>query len=254
MPRINSGDEVLKELNTVGGSGLQIARLVTSSPFSQALTANLARAASTATVAATTNATNGDPIFITGDGGTELNQINGAPAVSMPLKYKAEFAQTLGQAFLKEAVLAALGHIHPDTAITFRGSRDLVPVISALARTPIKYVQAGVADLSVSFDLILWNNMNLAFMFGADESTEQGTGVFASDPYQIGIGLASLGAYTGLQTVRAQGTFVDGRSFMLDFNDAVIRPSGEVRIGGRPDQFRVPITLGCTSIVQRIGT
>jgi hypothetical protein len=249
MPRLNTGDEVMKELTS--GTGLQIARQLVTSPFSQAITAPLARGAATATVAATTNATLADPVFISGDGGTELNAL-GTPNVTMPLKYKAEFAQSTG-AMIREATIAALGHISPETGITFRGARDLVPIISALARAPIKYVQAGVADLSVSFDLILWNNSNLAFLFGQDESLELGTGVMASDPYQIGVGLASIGNYTGLQAIRANGTFVDGRQYMVDFCDAVVRVNGEVRLGGRPDQFRVPVTLGFTNLVQRIG-
>lgn len=247
MPRTNDGTEVLQQLNS-----LQIFRLLGTSPFVQAITAPLARAATTATVAATTNATTGDPVFITGDGGTELNAL-GVPATTMPLKYKAEFAQSTG-AMIKEAVAAALGHIDLDTAMTFRGSRDLVPIISALARSPIKYVPAGVADLSLSFNLVLWNNPNLALMFGQDESQEQGTGVLATDPYQIGIGLQSIGNYVGLQTIRASGSFTDGRTCQVDFNDVVVRVNGEVRLGGRPDQFKVPITMGFTSMIQRIGT
>jgi hypothetical protein len=242
MPRQNTGQELYKFLTNLSKF------MVQSGGGDTTTSASLAVGASTVTTAAITNFTNGDPVCIDGDGGTELNAINGTVATSEPLKYKSAFAQSSGARFV-EMVEKPLGHID-ENGITFGVQQQLNPVVSAISRVPIGYLVGGPGEMSLSVALRGFNNLNFQTMYGLDEA-ETGTGTSA-DPYQAAIGLVNLGSH-GLLCFRASGTLYDGRTVTQDFCGAKVEVNGSIQIGSsRPPV--IPLVIKYTNIIQRIWT
>src|SRR3982751_3789973 len=103
MARKNDATELYRRITSI-----DLYRVATGTIGDTTLSSNLATGASVVPVTAITNFANGDPVFIIGDGGLELNQINGTTNVSMPVKYKTLLAQTSGARFV-EAVQVPLG-------------------------------------------------------------------------------------------------------------------------------------------------
>lgn len=240
MPRLNSGQELFRYLTS-----LKKYVPATVTPGSTTLSADAAADLSLLPFTALTNFEDGDFALVKGTT-MELVQIDGTPALSMPILQPTAFAHEAGAAVIEMAE-ADLGHID-ENGITPAGTFALTPVKSAVARTAIAYYAADPAELSVTFNLRGWNNLNLAFAFGAPDA-EAGSGT-AADPYTVGIGAANVGTLTDL-CLRAYGTRFDGATVQVDFFDCRVEVGVSTPVGGTAPAI-LPVTLKCVSLVQRI--
>lgn len=242
MPRTNDFNELFRKLDS-----LQVFRQV-SGGGSTSLAAALASAAAVANLAATTSFASGDPVFIIGSGGTELNAITGVtPTTAVPLLYKANFAQASGASFV-EAVATSLGHIE-EGGIVLNASQPMSPINSAFDALPLTYIY-GYGELEATFGLLGLNGLNLQTALAIPES-EQGAGT-AGDPYQVGLSGATMGTQ-GIQCFRAMGSRHDGKTVMLDFNNAKISMNGGVNMN-RTAPAVIPCTIKFTTAVLRVYT
>ncbi len=239
MPRLNNGLEVLK-----GISKVEAFSIVSATPGDTVTTADLAKGGATIGVSAITNFSAADPVFIIGDGGVELNKI-GTPNLTMPLAWKAAIAQTAGARFV-EAVARNLGHVDAN-GVQYGASVQLTPIDAATSVTPIGY-QRGLGELTASMGLRGWNNLNMQFAHGVDES-ESGAGS-AADPYQIIIGGTDLGTHA-TQCLRVTGYRYDSKTVTLDFNNITIEVQLRTNIGGNQPAV-LPVSLKFDTLVQRI--
>jgi hypothetical protein len=241
MPRLNDNTQIFKSVST-----LDVYRLATVTPGSTVTTAALAVSASVCSVSATTSFASADPVFIIGDGGVELNAC-GAPAVAMPLQYKAAFAQSAGAQFV-EAVKTPLGYLSED-GVSFSPSQSLNAILSANSATPLNYI-SGIAELSVSFGLLAFSGLNLQTILGITES-EIGAGT-PTDPYQVSVGGASIGTQ-GVQCFRLTGLLHSLQNFHMDFLNARVEVSGQTTMN-RSGPAIYPCTIKFTSMVKRQWT
>lgn len=242
MPRLNDGTQLFKSIST-----LDVYRLATATPGDTITTAAVSVGASTVSVSATTSFASLDPVFIIGDGGVELNEIGGAPALAMPVKYKTAFAQSTGARFV-EALKTTLGYLSEEGA-SFSPSQSLSAILSANSATPLNYI-SGIAELSVSFGLLAFTGLNLQTMLGITEA-ETGTGVTA-DPYQYVVGGANIGTQ-GTQCFRLTGVLHSLQNFHMDFLNARVEVGGQVTMNrGAPAIY--PVTIKFTSMVKRQWT
>jgi hypothetical protein len=211
-------------------------------------TSALARLAATIPVAAITNFLDLDSIVIQGDGGTELNSINGAPAGSniVPARPIA-LVQSSGAA-VKEMVASPAGHIAENSA-RFGGSASVVPIPAATSATPIGYFNVPGA-LSFNFGVLGFDHRSLAFVFGKEED-ESGVGT-AADPYQSVIGQSTVGIHN-LLCFRARGVRKDGKIIEVDFCDVTLAVNADVNISGKQVN---PLAVGgnCTTTIVRWWT
>lgn len=241
MPRLNDGTQLFKSIST-----LEAYRLATATPGDTITTASLAAGASSVSVSATTSFASADPVFIIGDGGVELNAC-GTPALAMPLKYKAAFAQSAGARFV-EAISVGLGYLSEEGA-SFSPSQSLSAILSANSATPLNYI-SGIAELSVSFGLLAFTGLNLHTMLGITEA-ETGAGTSA-DPYQYVVGGANIGTQ-GTQCFRLTGVLHSLQNFHMDFLNARVEVGGQVTMNrGAPAVY--PVTIKFTSMVKRQWT
>lgn len=240
MPRLNSGQEIFKELTSLSKYIIQ-----PTTPGDELTTVAVAVGDSTVTVAGTTNFADLEPVFIIGDGGTELNAIAGSPVAAMPVLYKTAFAQSIGARFV-EALEIPLGHID-EAGVTYGATRPLTPVESAVSRLPIAFIAQG-ADMVAGFNLLGYNNLNLQEALGMTEN-ETGAGTLA-DPYQVGIGRLDIGNQ-GVQCYRALGVRKDLSTVQVDFLNATVEVSLNSALGANtPATYAVSIKF--TELVQRI--
>lgn len=241
MPRLNNASELFKFLDSV-----DVFRIATGTFGDTVTTSALARAAATVPVSAITNFSSLDPLFIVGDGGTELNSINGTPSgLNIVPLHPITIAQSSG-ARVVEAVRSALGHVAEDGA-TFGGSMSSTPINAATSRVALAYF-AGPAELTWSFTLLGHNNQNLLAAFGATE-TETGAGTSA-DPHTALIDGLSVGTQ-GTQCFRLKGRRNDGKSVWVDLNDAIVDVNASVNMGASTPSG-MALAGKCTSIIQRI--
>lgn len=240
MPRKNDGTELLKRLDT-----LQVFRQV-SGGGNTTLAATLTAGATAVNLTASTSFTANDPIFLQGAGGFELNAITATtPTTAVPLLYKAAFGQPAGARVI-EAVASNLAHITED-GLSWSASANLTDVFSALQSGAIARI-FGQGTQEVGFSLLGFNGLNLQTWLGMPEA-ETGAGSSA-DPYQVALGGSTMGTQ-GLQCIRATGTRFDGSTVQLDFNDAVLIPSGAVTMN-RSAAAALPCTLRFSDAVVRI--
>jgi len=241
MPRQNDNTELFRYL-----TDLSVYRIVSAggdTTGSASLTVGMA----TCSIASTATFTTSDPVFINGSGGAELNEISGAVALAMPLRYKVAIAQNAGFTF-KEAVRAQLGELD-DAGPVFSGSQQLTAIFSAISRGAIQYIyQPGEAQ--IDFGLHGFNIQNLQTAFGITES-ETGAGTSA-DPYQ-GTLLGTQMGTQGFQCLRATGVRHDGKTVLLDCNNVKIIASGQINLSGK-DKAPIPCSAKFTSCVVRIYT
>ncbi|HET8777979.1 MAG TPA: hypothetical protein VFN76_10000 [Candidatus Limnocylindria bacterium] len=244
MPRLNNAQELFRYLNSVTKYTIQtgtIGDTTTSGP--------LAAGASTVPVTAITNFTSGDPAFLIGDGGVELISAIGTPATSMPItNQKIAIAQSTGARFV-EAVAIALGHVS-DAGATFGGTQQLTPVPAATSRSALTFLKQS-AELTFSFALLGYNNLNLLAAFGAPESGETGTGT-AADPHQALIGQSNIGTQS-TQCIRLMGDRIDGKTVQVDLLDVTIEVNVSAQIGtATPAGITIAGKMG--AVIQRIYT
>jgi hypothetical protein len=243
MPRALTGQDVWKSLNS-----LTLFKQVAAGGATT-LAAAVTAGATVGNFTATTNFTASDPLFIVGASGFELNAIGAAitPSTAVPLLYPTAMANPSGSQLL-EAVAAVLGHIDP-AGFSFGGTSPLVAINSALQHTPIAYIR-GMGELTANFNLLEFNALNLQLMFGQVED-EAGAGT-AANPYRAAILGGAIGGQ-GVQCLRATGTRMDGATILVDFNGALIEPTGQVALT-RGAQTMLPCALRFTSLVARIYT
>ena len=241
MPRLNDSTQLFKSIST-----LEVFRLATATPGDTITTAALAAAAPSVSVSATTSFASADPVFIIGDGGVELNAC-GTPALAMPLKYKAAFAQSTGARFV-EAIGVNLGYLS-EAGATFSPSQSLTAILSANSATPLNYI-TGSAELSATFELLAFSGLNLHTMLGITEA-ETGVGT-AADPYQYVVGGANIGTQ-GTQCFRLTGVLHSLQNFHLDFLNARIEVGGQMTFN-RSAPAVYPVTIKFTNMVKRQWT
>lgn len=241
MPRTLSSDELFKRITSIDAF-----TLATVSPGDTALTANAAAGATALTVALITNFATLEPFFLNGDGGFELNEVNGAPAGSViTARYPLGKAQSIG-CTVKEAVRAALGRIAQD-GLGYTPSFSQSPIFSADAGV-VGYFESDV-EMGISFGLLGLNGMNIAHVHGAPDSLEFGTGVLAT-PYQVHVGGTDVGTI-GPLAYRMKGTRYNGQAFHIDFLDARIEAAGEARFA-RNRELILPVAAKFTKLAWRI--
>lgn len=242
MPRLNSGLEVLKELKTLGVSAFDIQP---TTPGDTVTTAPVAAGATTVAVSAITNFTAADKVFMIGDGGVELLSI-GTPNVTMPVTQAVGIPQATGARFV-EAVERVLGHIE-SAGVEIGGAYSLNPVNSAVWRTPITYLAAGPAELTVAFSLFGVNTENFLRAFAATEQT-LGTGTSA-DPHRAVIDGTTIGTQ-GTQCIRVLGTRQDLKTVQVDFLNPTVEVAVQGVMGG-PSPFTLRMQLKPTAFLIRI--
>jgi hypothetical protein len=242
MPRQNSGQEVWKSL-----SALTAYRQVSAGGSTTAAAA-ITAGATAVNFTSGTSFTSGDPLIIAGSSGTELNAItNTTPTTAVPLLYPAAMANPSG-AQLLEAVAVDLGHLTQE-GVQFNPASPLAPFFSALGHMPIAYLR-GFGEFMATFALTGFNILNLQTMLGMTES-EGGAGT-AADPYRGAFIPGNIGSQ-GIQCLRATGVLMDGRTVLVDFNNAFIEPQGAIPLS-RGIPTPIPMQMRFTSVVARIYT
>jgi hypothetical protein len=238
MPRLNNGLEIFKGLTKVeafsivaGGGDTTVADPI-------------AIGDADADVAAITNFTALDPVFIIGDGGVELNKI-GTPATTMPFGYKVAVAQGAG-ARVVEVVARDLGHVE-ENGVQYGASLQLSPVDAATSATPLAYIR-GAGELNAKLSLRGFNNLNWQLIHGANEG-ESGAGS-AADPYQIAIGSQELGAH-GILCLRMTGYRFDLSIVTQDYLNCTVEVAVNSALGGRTPAV-LPLGVKFERMVQRI--
>ena len=239
MPRLNNGLEVLK-----GISKVELFSLASGTRGDTTSTSALAKGAALVALTAITNFTANDPVFIIGDGGLELNQI-GTPATNMPLKYKAAIAQGAG-ARVVEAVARNVGHID-NSGVQYSATVQLTPIDAATSVTPIAQ-QRGAGELTATFNLRGFNNLNFQLAHGVEEG-EDGTGTEA-DPHQVYVGGTELGTH-GLLCARVTGYRFDGKTVTQDYLNAIIEVNARTNFGGSTPAV-LPVSMKFDGVIQRI--
>jgi len=239
MPRLNNGQEIFRKLDK-----LEVFRAVATTPGDQTITSAVAVGASTVPVAAITNFTANDPVFLIGSGGLELNRI-GTPATTMPLLRKTGLAHLTG-ARLLEAIATDFGHID-ESGVVMSPSAALTAIPSALSALPVQYI-SGVGEIGFNFNLLGFNLLNLCTIFGIPEA-EQGAGT-SGDPWQVFVSGAAMGTQ-GTQVIRATGTRHDGLNIEVDFLDVRVEVQGSVTLN-RNAPAVLPFAGKCTALAMRI--
>jgi hypothetical protein len=238
MPRQNNGLEILKGISKVEAFS------IVPSGGDTVTEAAIALGAASVAVDDETDFTNGDPIFIIGDGGLELNKV-GVPNATMPLGFKAAVAQGVG-ARMVEVVARNLGHVD-ENGVSYNASLQLTAIDAATSATPLAYMR-GAGELSAQFNLRGFNNLNFQLAHGVDE-LEGGAGTSA-DPYQVSVGGTEIGTH-GLICLRVTGYRFDLKTVTRDFLNCTMEVAVREQLGGRTPGV-TPISVKFDRVVQRI--
>lgn len=222
MPRLNNNTELFKRI-----TGVEMFLLQTGTIFDQVTAGSTAKGASTITVPASTNATNGDPLFIIGANFVEINQISGTVALAMPIKYKTAALHPAGTRVV-EARSLPLGRIEVN-GFTITPSQSETTIEAADVDTPVQTIK-GALEISYSFGLLGFNAQNLLNAFGYDDN-ETGAGT-AGDPYQATIGDASATALS-IVGFRVTGIRYDGQTILADLTNCSVTPTGAIQLGAK---------------------
>jgi len=244
MPRQNDGTELFRKL-----TAFDLYRIASGTFGDTTTTAAILGDGTETTVAVTaiTNFANGDPVFISGSGGVELNAVNGTPATAMPVKFKPKLAQASGARFV-EAVKVPLGKV-AEGGVSISPSRSLTAIPSALDDFPIAYIE-GAVEVSFTVPLLGYNIPNWQLLIGYAEG-ETGTGT-AADPWQGVIGAVNQ-TLLGLQAFRLEGLRHDGKTVLVDLLDAKLETSGSVE-HNRTAPAQLSVTGRVTKMIIRVHT
>lgn len=242
MPRTNSGSELFQYLN-------KWYKFVIQSGTIGDTTTTAATVVGTAgvNVTASTNFTDGDFVMVDGDAGVEVMTLGTVATTPMPTTVPFLLASASG-AHMVEAARIDMGHI-AEGGIQYGGSQTLTEIKAATSRTAIAFFGESTT-LTLSAPLLGYNNLNLLAVFGATES-EDGSGT-ASDPYGAAITGDTVGTQ-GLHCYRAEGTLYDGRVVQIDFTGCTVEVNANITIGA-PNPDGLPLSVKCTSFIQRIWT
>jgi hypothetical protein len=239
MPRLNSAAELFAAV-----TGLELYLPTTGTFGSSTTSGNAAVAATSLSLGAYTNFADDDYVLISGDGGVELNQVDGTPAGSLPLEYKLGKAQTAGATVI-EMTKASLGKIEQG-GVTIGSSFTQTAIFSAQDTSAIGYFP-GEGEITFSFSLLGLNGPNIALSFGA-ESSEIGAGTTA-DPYITALSGSDIGALTEA-VIRLVGTRFDGDAFHIDLCDIKIEGGGQTQFG-RQSAGGIPVSGKATALYFR---
>lgn len=240
MARQNDNTELVKRLVSI-----EMVIPQTGTVFDQTTAGSTAKDSATITVPATTNATAGDPLFIIGSNGIEVNKINGAPVAAMPLTYKTAFLHPAGTRVL-EAQILPLGRVEVN-GFTLSPSQSETIIEAADIDTAVQTVK-GTLELSYSFSLLGFNAQNLLNALGYGDN-ESGTGTSA-DPRQstVGDGTASV---LGIVAFRLTLLRYDLKTVTMDFTNCSIAPQGTIQMGAKSGASSIPFQGKCSYIVRR---
>ncbi len=222
MPRLGNNGELFKRI-----TGVEMYLLQTGTIFDQVTAGSTAKSNATITVPATTNLTNGDPLFIVGANFTEINQINNTVALSIPLKYKTAAVHPAGTRVV-EARSLPLGRVEVN-GFSITSSVSETTIEAADVDTAVQSIK-GATEISFTFGLLGFNAQNLVNSFGYDDN-ETGTGT-AADPYQATVGDATA---TQLSVVgfRITGLRYDGQNIITDLTNCSVTPTGTIQLGAK---------------------
>lgn len=240
MPRQNNGLEILKGL-----SKIELFSLATGTIGDTTTSEAIALLAADVDVAAITNFTANDPVFIIGDGGLELNAIGTPATTPMPLKFKAALAQSSG-ARLVEAVARNIGHV-TEAGVQYSANLVLTPINAATSVTALAY-QRGQGELRANWALRGFNNLNWQTIHGQEEG-ESGAGT-AADPHQVIVSGQTLGTH-GLLCARIHTYRFDGKIVTQDYLNCTIEVQATVNLGGTTPA-ELPMAVRFDAMVQRI--
>lgn len=218
--------------------------LETTTPGNTVTTADADEGDADLTTAAITNFSTGDPLFIDGSGGLELNAAEGAPSGNtITLLYKVKYPQLTG-ATVREAKKVALGHLG-ENGVTYTPSRPATAVNSATSDTVAFYIE-GNLELGITFDLLGFNGPNILLQAGVDDN-ETGAGS-AADPWTVAIGPST--AKIGVAAFRMSGRSANTDAFLLDFLNARFDASGSTQFNRR-QAAPVQCSIKCTGLIMR---
>jgi hypothetical protein len=207
MTRLNRKTEIFDRLTKV-----ELIREKTGTHGNTTLSAGVAAGASSLSVGAITNFSDLDYLIVDTGEFMEVNQVNGAPAMTtITLKTPLVYAHTISQQ-VKEADLIDLGHIEAG-GIQFALGGQFIEINSAIRRLTLAY-SAGYTSMSATLQLMGFNAENLALALGMPETAITGTGT-VSDPWTLLMGADSLDTVVD-QGIRLTGARKDGGMVQLD--------------------------------------
>jgi hypothetical protein len=174
-------------------------------------TAGGTKGATTIAVVAITNFTDGDIVRIGVRDTLEINQIEGAPNTTMPLRFPLMYDHVAGEEFTEQQA-NDLGHVHDDGVnITFSGDHN--PVMAVTKRLATAYL-TGHAEIQAEFSLLGFAEENIAVAIGQPEGDVAGSGTTAS-PYTIAVTADDFNTENDLSW-RFNGVRKDGGIVILD--------------------------------------
>ena len=206
MPRLNHKGEYWSHLDLA-----EIIRDEVSTPGDTTVDAAASQGATTIDVVAATNFTDGDLVRIGVRDRLEINQIEGAPATTMPLRFPLAYAHAIGEEF-KENVASDMGNV-ADAGVRVTFSGDHNPVTAATKRLTTAYL-TGHAELMAEFELLGMALENIAVAVGMPESAVLGSGTTAA-PYTLAITADDFNTENDLSW-RFTGARKDGAIVLVD--------------------------------------
>jgi hypothetical protein len=206
MARLNHKGEYWSHLDQVA-----ILRDQPTTPGSTTVDAIAAVGATTIDVVAITNFTDGDIVRIGVRDKLEINQIEGAPNTTMPLRFPLMYARAIGEVFV-EQLAYDLGHVGDDgVSIDFSGDHNAVN--AATKRLVVAYL-TGHAEITAEFQLQGMAEENFAVSVGMPEAAVVGSGTEAA-PTTLAITADAFNTENDL-SFRFTGARKDGSVVLLD--------------------------------------
>jgi len=133
--------------------------------------------ATTIEVASAANFTDGDVIRINVRDRLEINQIEGAPATTMPLRFPLMYNHAIGAQVIEQEAFDLGNILDAGARVTFSGDHN--PVNAATKRLVTAYL-TGHAEIMAEFELLGFALENLAVAVGMAESNVGGSGTSAA--------------------------------------------------------------------------
>lgn len=223
-------------------------QIVATTPGDTTVATATTRSATVVTIAATTNFTSADPVFLIGSGGFELISAIGALSTAMPISnQKIHFIHPVGTRFV-EAVAYPLGKIAKGTA-KLTGAKPVTSIFTDVDDSAVGFID-GTKELGAAFGLYEMTAEALQVAFGdAEDIIGAGTN---ADPFQGAVGdpnaLASLSAIA----FRATGLLQGGRVFEVDFLNARMEVNIDSPLDGRDAPPVLQCGVKCAQILWRI--
>ena len=240
MPRLNHKGEMWSHLDQV-----DIIRDQPSTPGSTTVDTIASAGDTTIGVAAITNFTDGDLVRIGVRDTLEINQIEGAPNTTMPLRFPLMYAHAVGDVFV-EQLASDLGNI-ADAGVRISFSGDHNPVTAATKRLTTAYL-TGHAEIMAEFELLGYALENWAVALGMPESSVVGSGSSAA-PYTIPITADDFNTENDL-SYRFTGARKDASIVLVDIMACEVDFSAVQNALQRGQPAPIPVRAKATSGVR----